>query len=86
MHTNFKFDFSQSAVPIWDIQPVASVPAMPLSGAGFYYRTVDESGGFIIPAVATKSHHEEIIDKHRIDSIIGSYRDFWNNRLNDQIM
>lgn len=52
-HTSVLRDSGQTAVPFFDAQIVAPVPAVPLSGFGVQFRNVKTSGGFVVPAVST---------------------------------
>lgn len=47
MHTDFDKDAAQTTVPFLDSQPVIPVIPMPLSGAGIYFKSTGDYGGFI---------------------------------------
>lgn len=49
MHSDVATDSGQTAVPFWDAQSVAPVPAVPLKGFGFHWKCAGNSGGFIAP-------------------------------------
>ena len=58
-------DIGQSTIPFIDTQPVEPIPHYPLSGASFYHKGADFSGGFLglklmtynlIPYINTKIH------------------------------
>ncbi|KAH8370848.1 hypothetical protein KR093_005218 [Drosophila rubida] len=44
-------DASQSTIPFIDIQDVASIPPVALSGVGIYYKGVQGYGGFVAPKI-----------------------------------
>lgn len=50
-HSSLKGDSGQSALPFWDGQAVAPVPASPLMGIGLYWRSIFQSSGFVAPMV-----------------------------------
>lgn len=52
-HTSFTKDAAQTTIPYIDIQPVINEPAVPLVGAGIYYKGAEGFGGFIAPKIKT---------------------------------
>ncbi|KAJ8969368.1 hypothetical protein NQ314_001800 [Rhamnusium bicolor] len=52
-HTSFDKDAAQTTIPFFDTQPVASYPAVPLKGAGIYYKGFKGYGGFVAPKITT---------------------------------
>lgn len=50
-HSDPITDHGQTPVPFWDSQAVAPVPSIPLMGAGFIWKSVDNSGGFVAPVI-----------------------------------
>lgn len=61
-HSDLITDSGQTAVPFWDAQTVAPVPAVPLAGVGFIWKTIDNSGGFVAPIVVSYDN-DNIIDE-----------------------
>jgi len=52
-NTDMDRDAAQTTVPFLDAQPVASLLAVPLSGAGIYHKGQRNFGGFIAPKIIT---------------------------------
>lgn len=46
-------DAAQTTVPFFDAQPVESLQAVPLSGAGIFHKGQNHFGGFIAPKIIT---------------------------------
>lgn len=76
-------DSAQTAVPFWDAQPSTPFPAMPLSGIGFIWRSVHNSGGFLAPLVVPYSCELFMHDYNftNIDLIINDYGSSWNELI-----
>ncbi|KAJ8915969.1 hypothetical protein NQ315_016646 [Exocentrus adspersus] len=49
----FGKDAAQTTIPFFDTQPVAAYPALPLKGAGIYYKGKEGYGGFVAPKIST---------------------------------
>ena len=60
--TDFEKDVGQSTIPFLDIQPVATNPSFPLSGAGIFHKGSKGSGGFVAVRIKTYdfSNHLDI--------------------------
>lgn len=80
-HSDFVTDSGQTAVPFWDAQSVAPIPAEPIIGAGFFFRTAGTSGGFIAPILATidQSSNYENLQSEMLESMITQYVVKWVN-------
>lgn len=52
-HTDFDKDAAQTTIPFIDTQKVVNEPAVPLIGAGIYYKGQSGYGGFIAPMIRT---------------------------------
>lgn len=55
-HTDWDKDAAQTTIPFIDIQSVYSIPAVPLKGAGIYYKGQPGYGGFVAPMIKTYEH------------------------------
>lgn len=77
MHSDLNTDSGQTAVPFWDSQTVAPLPATPLLGAGFIWRSIDNSGGFVAPIVVSLNYDELLdeLNKSDFDSMINNLSD-----------
>ncbi|XP_060523218.1 uncharacterized protein LOC132700114 [Cylas formicarius] len=64
-HTDFSKDAAQTTVPFFDIQPVFGVPAVPLSGAGIFYKGYKGYGGFVAPKILTYDYSDRILTSFR---------------------
>ncbi|XP_066151755.1 uncharacterized protein [Euwallacea fornicatus] len=62
-HTDFEKDVAQTTVPFIDIQEVVNRPAVPLIGAGIYYKGNDGYGGFIAPRIKTYNFAKHVSSK-----------------------
>ncbi|KAK0086908.1 hypothetical protein PV325_002210 [Microctonus aethiopoides] len=51
--TDLEKDAAQTTIPFLDIQPVETVPAFPLSGAGIFHKGRDGSGGYVALKIMT---------------------------------
>lgn len=51
-------DFGQTTLPFIDIQDVISIPPVPLSGVGIYFKSQLTYGGFVAPKLITKDYAE----------------------------
>lgn len=82
-HSNTKTDNAQTAVPFWDAQTVTPVPAVPLMGAGFLWRSIEESGGFIAPVVVPFITEEplRVLKLNEISSMIENLTENWHKHL-----
>lgn len=69
-------DSAQTAVPFWDGQPVTPIPAVPLTGFAFIWRSIHNSGGFVAPAVVpyNKELYINATDFEAISLLIKKYR------------
>ncbi|KAK9883216.1 hypothetical protein WA026_001406 [Henosepilachna vigintioctopunctata] len=59
-HTDFERDAAQTTVPFLDAQPVDMLEPVPLAGAGLFYKSKVNYGGFITPKVITYDYSEHI--------------------------
>lgn len=75
--SNLYTDSGQTPVPFWDAQIVAPVPAVPLVGVGFIWRSVHNSGGFIAPMVIPFDYSQFLneIDAQQLESMIMDYKE-----------
>nr|CAI5830983.1 unnamed protein product [Callosobruchus analis] len=55
-HTDLGKDAGQTTIPYLDVQPVYNVPAVPLAGAGIYYKGEKGYGGFVAPKITTYNY------------------------------
>nr|CAH7755718.1 unnamed protein product [Callosobruchus chinensis] len=55
-HTDLGKDAGQTTIPYLDVQPVYNVPAVPLVGAGIYYKGEKGYGGFVAPKITTYNY------------------------------
>ncbi|CAH2006796.1 unnamed protein product [Acanthoscelides obtectus] len=54
--TDLAKDAGQTTIPYFDIQPVFNVPAVPLTGAGVFYKGRKGYGGFVAPKITTYNY------------------------------
>lgn len=55
-HTSWSADAAQTTIPFIDMQSVYSKPAVPLKGAGIFYKGGHGYGGFVGPMIKTYEH------------------------------
>lgn len=55
-HTSWSDDAAQTTIPFIDMQTVYSKPAVPLKGAGIFYKGGHGYGGFVAPMIKTYDH------------------------------
>lgn len=55
-HTSWSADAAQTTIPFIDMQSVYSKPAVPLKGAGIFYKGGHGYGGFVAPMIKTYDH------------------------------
>lgn len=55
-HTSWSADAAQTTIPFIDMQSVYSKPAVPLKGAGIFYKGGHGYGGFVAPMIKTYEH------------------------------
>ncbi|CAH0564544.1 unnamed protein product [Brassicogethes aeneus] len=60
VNSDFKKDAAQTTVPFIDIQPVQSLIAAPLSGAGIFHKGQPHFGGFVAPKLITYDFREHL--------------------------
>lgn len=62
-HSDFSKDAAQTTIPFIDTQEVINKPAVPLMGAGIYYKGKTGYGGFIAPRIKTYNYGKHISSK-----------------------
>lgn len=68
-HTNLESDGGQTAIPLWDAQDVTSLPVLPLTSAGFLYKTYDNNGGYVTLVIGTYEYSGSLKSKYKIDEL-----------------
>lgn len=83
-HSSLKTDSAQTAVPFWDAQPVTLVPAVPLVGAGFYFKSSGNSGGFIAPIILAARGEVVVkeINSVEMEDMVANYQENWLKSIN----
>lgn len=84
-HSSFETDSSQTAVPFWDALPVVLVPAVPLVGAGIFYKSNGNSGGYIAPIIFPYKDLSGLIpiQYSELIHIVNSREQEWIRFMND---
>lgn len=75
-HSSLTTDSGQTPVPFWDAQDVNFVPAVPLVGAGFYWKTYETSGGYVGPLIVPVEHQKywDEMGIEQIDKMVEDYK------------
>ncbi|CAG9773540.1 unnamed protein product [Ceutorhynchus assimilis] len=74
-NTAFELDAAQTTVPFLDMQPVTNEPAVPLMGAGIYYKNLENYGGYIAPKIMTYDYSQLILVRFPRIDVKGSVRE-----------
>lgn len=80
-HSDIYTDSGQTTLPLWDAQPVAPEPAVPLKGLGFIWKNVDRSGGFVAPVVLPFDYESNFVDLQPalMEQLLSKYKTKWEN-------
>lgn len=52
---------AQTTIPFIDSQPVTTYPQVPLRGAGIYYKSSKNYGGFVAPVITTYDFSKHMV-------------------------